>query len=52
MANVQMIKKLVALELELDIIKVEEIKEKGKIVKVMHVLNSRTKVRCVHCNKY
>ena len=31
MTNAQMIKKLVALEPELDIIKVEEIKEKGKI---------------------
>ena len=52
MTNAQMIKKLVALETELDIIKVEEIKEKGKIVKVIHVLNSRTKVRCIHCNKF
>ena len=52
MTNTQMIKKLVALEPELEIIKVEETKEKGKVVKVIYVLSSKTKVRCIHCNKF
>ena len=52
MTNTQMIKNLVALEPELDIVKVEEIKEKGKVVKVIHISSSRTKVRCIHCNKF
>lgn len=52
MTNAQMLKKLVALEPELDIVKVEEIKEKGKVVKVIHVLSTRIKVKCIHCNKF
>ena len=52
MTNAQMIKKLVSLEPELDIVKVNEIKEKGKVVKVIYVSSSRTKVRCIYCNKF
>lgn len=52
MTNTQIVKELVALAPELDIFKIEEVKIKNKTVKVIHVLNSRTRVRCTYCGKY
>ena len=52
MNNTQIIKELVGLEPELDIFKIEEVKEKGRTVKIIHVINSRLRVRCTYCNKY
>lgn len=37
---------------ELDIFKIDEVKKKNKIIKVIHMLNSRTRVRCTYCGKY
>lgn len=52
MSDTQIIKELVALEPDLDILEVEEVKRKGKIVKIIHISNGKTRVRCPHCNKY
>ncbi len=52
MTDTQMVKKLVALEPDLDITNIEEVKIKGKISKVIHVSNGKKRFRCIHCNKY
>lgn len=52
MTNTQLIKELVALEPDLNIFNVEEVKEKGAIVKQIHVMNSKERVRCPYCNRY
>lgn len=52
MTDAQIIKKLVSLEPDLTITKVEEVSRKGKNVKMIHVLNSKVRSRCPHCHKY
>ena len=52
MTNTRIIKELVSLEPDLDILQVEEVKIKNRIVKLIHVSNSKTRVRCPNCNKY
>ena len=52
MNSTQMIKELVKLEPDLDIFNVEEVKRRGKIVKEITVMNSKTRVRCPYCNRY
>lgn len=52
MTDTQIVKKLVGLEPELNIGKVEEVKKNGKLVKIIYVANSQKRVRCPHCNKY
>ena len=52
MTNTQIVKELVGLEPDLDILEVEEVKRQGKIVKIIHISNGRTRVRCSYCNKY
>jgi transposase len=52
MTDTQMVKELVGLEPELNILKIEEVKLKGKIVKIIYVSNGSSRVRCPHCNKY
>jgi len=52
MTDTQMVKKLVTLEPDLDILNIEEVKIKGKISKVIHVSNGKKRVRCTYCNKY
>ena len=52
MTDTQMVKKLVALETDLDILNIEEAKIKEKISKVIHVSNGKKRVRCIYCNKY
>lgn len=52
MTDTQIIKKLVNLEPELDILKVEEVKREGKIIKIIHISNSKTRARCPNCNKF
>lgn len=50
--NTQDIKQLVALESCIKIIKVEEVRINNKKVKLIYVLNSKTRVGCPKCNKY
>lgn len=52
MTNTQIVKELVGLEPDLDILRIEEVKKRGKIVKLIHVSNGKTRVRCPNCNKY
>lgn len=52
MINAQIMNKLVSLEPDLKILEVEEVKIKNKIVKVIYILNSKSRVRCPSCNKY
>ena len=52
MNDTQIISELVGLEPELDILKVEEVKKRGKIVKQIYVSNSKKRIRCPYCNKY
>jgi transposase len=50
--NTQEIKDLIGIKSNLTIKAIEEVKEKGKAVKVIHVFNSKSKVRCPECNKF
>ena len=52
MTNTQIVKSLVSLEPELDVLEVEEVKKNGKSVKIIHISNSKKRVRCPHCKKY
>lgn len=52
MTDTQIVSKLVELAPELDIFEIEDEKEGGKTSKIIHVSNSRTRVRCVYCGKY
>ena len=52
MTNTQIVKELVSLEPDLDILEVEEVKIKNKVVKEIHVSNSKLRVKCPYCNKY
>lgn len=52
MTDTQIVKELVNLEPDLDILEVEEVKIKGRVVKLIHVSNSKSRVRCPICNKY
>ena len=52
MTNTQIVKSLVSLEPDLDVLEVEEVKKNGKMVKVIHISNSKKRVRCSHCKKY
>lgn len=52
MTDTQIISELVGLEPELDILKVEEVKKRGKIVKQIYVSNPKKRIRCPYCNKY
>lgn len=52
MKDTQMVKKLVGLESEVNVLKIEEEKIEGRTCKMIHVINSKTRVRCPYCNKY
>ncbi len=52
MTDTQIVQALVGLEPELNIFEIEKVKRKGKIVKIIHVANSSTRVRCPVCGKY
>ena len=52
MSDTQIIKKLVGLESEVNILRVEEEKINNRICKIIYVANSRTRVRCPYCNKF
>ena len=52
MTDIQIVKKLVGLETDLNILEIKEEKIKGRIVKIIYVCNSKTRVRCPYCNKY
>ena len=52
MTNTQIIKELVGLEPELNVFNVEEVKMKGKIVKIIEVSNTKYRVRCPYCKKF
>ena len=52
MTNTQIVSVLVGLERDLDILEVEEVKKNGKTVKMIHVSNGKSRVRCIYCNKY
>ena len=52
MTNTQIVKSLVSLEPDLDVLEVEEVKKNGKMAKVIHISNSKKRVRCPHCKKY
>lgn len=52
MTNTQIIKDMVSLEPELDILEIEEVKIKNKVVKIIYLFNFKTRVRCSKCNKY
>ena len=52
MTDTQIVQVLVGFESELNIFEIEEVKRKGKIVKIIHVANSSKRVRCPVCGKY
>ena len=52
MTNAQIVKSLVNLEPDLDVLEVEEVKKNGKSVKIIHISNSKKRVRCPYCKKY
>ena len=52
MIDTKIIKELVGLEPELDILEVKEVKRKGRMVKEIYVSNSRGRARCPYCSKY
>ena len=52
MIDTQIISELVGLEPELDVLKVEEVKKRGKVVKQIYVSSSKKRIRCPYCNKY
>lgn len=52
MKDTQITKELIGLEKEVDIYKIEEEKIDGRIVKVIHVGNSKRRVRCTNCGRY
>ena len=52
MTDTQIVKGLVNLEPDLNIFEIEEVKKNGKIVKVISVENSKSRVRCPICNRY
>ena len=46
MKDTQMVKKLVGLESEVNVLKIEEERIEGRTCKIIHVINSKTRVRC------
>ena len=52
MTDTQITKKLVGLESEVNVLKVEEEIIGNRKCKVIYVANSRTRVRCPYCNKF
>lgn len=52
MTSTQIVKKLVNLEPDLDVLQIEEVKIKNRIVKQIHVSNSKSRVKCPNCGKY
>lgn len=52
MTNTQIVKSLVNLEPDLDVLEVEEVKKNGKMVKVIHISNSKRRVRCPYFRIY
>lgn len=52
MTDTQIVNELVGLEPDLNILEIEEVKKKGKIVKIIHVSNGKARVRCPICKKY
>ena len=52
MTDTQIVKELVGLEPELNILKIEEVKKNGVMVKMIYVSNGVKRVRCTKCNKY
>ena len=51
MTDTQIVKELVGLEPELNILKSEEVKKNGVMVKLIYVSNGVKRVRCTKCNK-
>lgn len=52
MTNTQIIKSLVSLEPDLDVLEVEEVKKNGIPIKIIDISNSKKRVRCPYCKKY
>ena len=52
MTDTQIVKELVGLEPNLNVFNIEEVKLKGKKVKVIEVANGDSRVRCPYCSKY
>ena len=52
MSDTQIVKKLVGLESEVNVLKIEEEKIEGRICKMIYVSNSKTRVRCPYCKRY
>ena len=52
MTNTQIVKELVNLEPHLNIYEIEEVKRDDKIVKIISIENSKTRVRCPNCKMY
>lgn len=52
MIDTQIVKKLLGLENEVNVLRIEEEKINNRICKLIYVTNSRTRVRCPYCNKF